>query len=85
MKLLKNRVFWKTVLFTGCLPFIGCLWTGLDRAINGFSFLWSPVEKGLDAFLSAVLLFSYLFWPGYLIGLMLILVSVFALIYLKYK
>ena len=85
MKLLKNRNFWRIVLCTGCLPFIGCLWTGIDRAINGFAFLWSPVERGLDAFLTAVLLFSYLYWPAYLIGLMLILVSVFALIYLKYK
>ena len=85
MKLLKNRNFWRIVLCTGCLPFIGCLWTGIDRAINGFSFLWSPVVRGFYAFLTAVLLFSYLYWPAYLIGLMLILVSVFALIYLKYK
>ena len=85
MKIWKTNSFWKAILFIGCLPFLSCLWTGIDRAVNGFSFLWSPVEKGLDAFLTAVLLFSYLFWPAYLIGLMLILVSVFALIYLKYK
>lgn len=85
MKLFANKLFWKAALFLGCTPYLACLWTGIDRAINGISFLWGPAEKGLEGFLTAVLFFTYLYWPAYLIGLMLILISVFALAYLKYK
>ena len=85
MKLFANKRFWKAVLIIGCAPYLACLWAGIDSAINGISFLWGSAEKGLEGFLTAILFFSYLYRPAYPIGLMLILISVFALTYLKYK
>lgn len=85
MKRLITKPFWKAVLFLGCTPYLACLWAGVDGAISGISFLWGSAENGLDGFLTAVLFFTYLFWPAFLIGLMLILVALLALAYLKYK
>lgn len=85
MKIWKNKRFWQVILLIGCLPFLICLLKGLDGAINGIAFLWGPADYGWEGFLTAVVLFSYLFWPAYLIGLVLVQISVFALVYLKYK
>ena len=78
MKFWKSNGFWKLIFGIGALPYGACLWYGLNAAINGYSILWGPASKGMG-----VLVWTYLYWPSYLIGLMLIMVSVFALAYLK--
>ncbi len=85
MKIWKSKRFWQVILMIGILPFLSCLLKGLDGAINGISFLWGPADYGWEGFLTAIVFFSYLFWPAYLIGLILIMISVFALVYRKYK
>ena len=83
MKFWKSNWFWKLILGIGALPYGACLWYGLDAAINGSSILGGPASKGLEGFGLGVLVWTYLYWPSSLIGLMLIMVSVFALAYLK--
>lgn len=85
MKIWKNKRFWQVILLIGCLPFLICLWQGLNGAINGFSILWEAADYGWDGFLCGVIVWSFVYWPTYLVGLMLILVSAFALIYLKHR
>lgn len=83
MKIWKRKGFWWALLCIGCLPYLACLWTGIDAAFTGISFLWSAPDYGWEGFLTAIVVWSYLFWPAYLVGLMLIMISAFALICMK--
>ena len=72
MKIRSRKFLWGLIRFVGLLPFILCLLCGLQAAFNGISFLWSPADYGLAGFATAVLFWSYVYWPTYLIGLALI-------------
>lgn len=79
----KKKVLWITLFIIGTLPFLIALVGCLNAANNGFAFLWGPAEYGLEAFGGYLLLFSYLFWPGYIIGLLLIIVAIIFLVRAK--
>ena len=70
------------MLILGLLPFVGILGFAIFSAINGFSFLFST-SYGFDAFGGVILIYSILFWPLYIIGLVLIIKSIQKLKQLK--
>ena len=65
---------WKIMLFAGTLPFLWAIVQGLYAAVNGFSGLsiTSAPVYGFQAFADYLILYSFVFWPTYLVGLILI-------------
>lgn len=74
---MKKRGFWKVVLFIGFVPFVIALGSGVYAGFTGYSGLAisSAPAYGLAAFMDWMILYSYLYWPTYVIGLVLIGVS----------
>jgi hypothetical protein len=79
---MKNKkLLWLIPLFIGLVPFVWALIGGLYSAINGFSgIMFGPSYYGFQAFFDWVILFSYIAWPAYLVGLALIGLSLFMLL-----
>lgn len=79
---MKNKkLLWLIPLFIGLVPFLWALAGGLYAAVNGFSgVMLGPSYYGAEAFLDWVFLFSFIAWPGYLVGLALIALSLFMLL-----
>lgn len=78
---MKSKLLWKILLVVGILPFAVALLTGIYNAIVGFSGLaiMSPPVHGWAAFADWVVLYSFIYWPTYVLGLVLIVVSIFKL------
>lgn len=74
---MKKKSFWKIVLLIGLVPFAIALGSGLYAAITGFSGLVisGPPAYGVAAFTDWMVLYSYIYWPTYVIGLVLIAVA----------
>ena len=77
-RLMKKNLPWKILFAIGTLPFFAVILSGFYKALTGFSGLAfkSPPSYGLTAFFDWVVLFSYLFWPFYIIGGLLMVVSI---------
>ena len=74
----KDKLIWKLLLIVGAIPFIFVLSYGGYSFINGFSFLCfysECVDYGLDAFINSIFLCSFIIWPTYIIGIILIGIS----------
>lgn len=77
----KKKVLSILLIGIGSLPFLYILYRCIDAAIYGFSFgIWAPAEYGAQAFLSILVLGSYLIWPAYLVGMILIIIGIHLLI-----
>lgn len=70
-----NKRKWKIVLFLGITPFLAAILSGF----SGFAIM-SPNLYGWAAFKEWIVLYSFIFWPTYVIGLVLILLAVAKLI-----
>lgn len=79
----KNK--WKILLFVGTTPFLAAFFSGLYAAITGFSGLSisTPPVYGFAAFADWIILYSFVFWPTYAVGLALIIFSAVKLIKAK--
>lgn len=74
----KKNLIWKLLLALGCLPFAFVIASGIYKAITGFSGLAfnSPPAYGFTAFADWVILVSFLYWPLYIVGGLLIILSI---------
>lgn len=75
----KKKVLWIILLIIGLLPFIGVLIISTHAAIFGFSglcLLECSYYYGFEAFRDSIILYSFVFWPTYIIGLILIIISI---------
>jgi len=78
----KKKKIWITLLIIGIIPFLTPLIIGIYDSINGYAglcFFSCEKEYGFKAFLGSVYLYSYICWPTYIIGLFLIILSIFKL------
>lgn len=76
---MKRNIIWKIILILGILPFVVSLGFGIYSAITGFSGLCILNCKdiyGIQAFLDSIIMYSYIFWPTYIVGLIAIITSV---------
>ena len=65
------------LLILGLLPFVILLCGGIYSAINGFSGLTISMKQyGIDAFIDWIILWSFVYWPTYIIGIVLIIISI---------
>ncbi|MBE6156029.1 MAG: hypothetical protein E7164_04675 [Firmicutes bacterium] len=79
---MKKKIIWIILLIGGMVPFTIPLVAGIYDSINGFGGLcFAACEKsyGLCAFIDSIYLYSFIFWPSYLVGLVLIIISVIKL------
>lgn len=73
----KRKIISIGMMVIGASPFLYILYRCVDAAINGFTFGWgAPAEHGAQAFLSVLVLGSYVIWPAYIVGLILIIVGI---------
>lgn len=72
-----KKAIYAILILLGAIPFGYVLGGGLHAAVEGFGGLsiLGPVTYGWEAFFNWVLLAAYLFWPGYLIGIVLIVLG----------
>ncbi len=78
-----KKILGYVLSIVGVIPYVLCLICGIDAWINGFSgicFISCDPEYGWEAMKGCMLFFSYLFWPFYIIGAILIIVGVILLI-----
>lgn len=78
----KKKIIWKILLFIGTLPFVIILVMSIINAINGFEFLFST-SYGWEAFIGTAVIYSFLFWPAYIVGILLIILSIIMLVRLS--
>ena len=76
---MKSKKIWKILLFLGIIPIAIPLVDGIYSSITGFSGLCfgsGCISKyGFKAFIDSIFLYSFIFWPTYIIGLILIIIS----------
>lgn len=76
---MKNKkVLWIILLILGCLAFLIPLAMGIFDSINGFAglcFVGCKSYHGFPAFRDSIILYSYLMWPTYIVGIVLIILS----------
>ena len=76
----KRKIISIGMMVIGASPFLYILYRCVDAAINGFTFGWgAPAEHGAQAFLSVLVLGSYVIWPAYIVGLILIIIGILLL------
>ena len=72
---MKNKkIIWKILLFIGIFPFSIPILLGILSFFVGFSFL-SGYSIGFEGMFGAIAIYSFLFWPTYIIGTILIILS----------
>lgn len=79
----KNKIVWIVLLIIGIIPFAIPLIAGIYDSINGFSglcFIACDNYYGFQAFLDSIYLYSFIFWPTYIIGAILIVLSIIKII-----
>lgn len=73
---------WIIILIVGIILFVIPLIMGIYNSINGYSGLcWWICDYyyGVDALIDSILIYSYIFWPTYIIGVILIVFSIIKL------
>ena len=84
---MKNKkIIWTFVLILGIISFVMPLIAGIYYSINGFTFLCfadCTIEYGFSAFKDVIFIYSWLMWPTYIVGGILIVLSIIKL--KKYK
>lgn len=74
----KNKILWIIILLIGLIPFIIAFGFGICAAINGMPCIDDCIRVvGINAFVSMIVLYSLVFWPTYIVGLILIILSIF--------
>ena len=77
---MKNKkIIWRTLLIIGIIPFAIPLISGIDSFINGycvFCLTDCKCEYGFTALKDSIFMYSWIFWPTYIIGIILIIISI---------
>lgn len=78
----KKKLLWKVLLVIGMIPFVIVIGYGVYSSIIGFSVLCilnCTKEYGFIAFRDSIFLYSSVFWPTYIIGVILMIISIIKL------
>ena len=83
-----KKIIWTTLLIIAILPFLLTLIVGVDASINGTSdglCIMCDRIYGMEAFEQILIFAIYLFWPAYLIALIVIILAIIRLVMLRRK
>lgn len=78
----KKKILWLILLVIGIIPFIIPLIAGIYDSINGFAgicFADCTYDYGFSAFRDVIFIYSWLMWPTYIVGGVLIVISLIKL------
>ena len=78
----KKKIVWISLLIVGIIPFAIPLIAGIYDSLIGFSglcFIECDNYYGFQAFIDSIYLYSFIFWPTYIIGVILIILSIIKL------
>lgn len=78
-----KKNIWKVLMILGIIPFIVEICYGVYSSLFGFSglcILNCGKMNRFEVFVDSIILYSYIFWPTYLIGGILIILSIMKLI-----
>lgn len=73
-----KKLLWKILLILGILPFFLLIIYEIHCLIYGFNFLFNT-SYGLEAIRDSISIMAYLFWPIYILGILLIIISIIKL------
>lgn len=80
---MKNKkIIWIILMIVGIISFVIPLILGICAFINGFKGLcfWQcDYYYGFKALIDSIYLYSFMFWPTYIIGFILIVLSIMKL------
>ena len=79
---MKKKILWIILLILGIIPFIMPLISGIYDAIYGYTELLCfdcTKEYGIKAFINSIYLYSAFFYPTYIIGFILMFISIIKL------
>jgi len=81
---MKNKTIWIILLIVGIIPFIIPLIAGIYDSVNGIPsgllcFSDCEYNYGFQAFIDSIYLYSFVFWPTYIVGVILIVISIIKL------
>lgn len=71
----KKKIFWKVMLVLGTIPFIIPLVLSIICLFFGFTFFFDTIY-GFEGMFSFLVIWSFIFWPTYIVGLVLIILSI---------
>ena len=78
----RKKIIWIILLIIGIVSFAIPLITGIYDSIAGFSglcFVGCDNYYGFAAFIDSVYLYSFICWPTYIVGIILIIISIIML------
>lgn len=87
-KIKVKKIIWTILLIIAILPFLLTLLIGVNASINGTSdVLCMMCDRiyGLEAFEQIMVFAIYLFWPAYIIALIIIILAIIHLVMLRRK
>ena len=79
----RKKILYKALLVLGVVPYFLLISYGVDAYMDGYSFLWGSKTYGWEGFFLQVRFLFMIFWPIFLIGLILIIVGIINLRKLK--
>ena len=87
-KMKVKKIIWMVLLIIGILPFVITLGVGVYHSIvgthDGICIMCDrPLVYGFEAFYVIMVFAIYLFWPAYIIALIIIILAIIRLIILK--
>ena len=86
-----KKIIWTILLIMGILPFVITLGVGIYHSIvgtnDGICIMCNdrPLIYGLEAFEQMMVFAIYLFWPVYIIALIVIILAIIRLVMLRRK
>lgn len=75
---MKKSIIYKLLIMLGSSPFIFILVSAIYNAINGWSFCLGSNcanDYGFQVFVDYIVLASFVYWPFYIVGLVLIIIG----------
>lgn len=75
---IKSRI-WEILIIVGASPFIYMILSGIYNAVLGFSgvcITGCMDRTGFDAFMDWAILFTFAYWPIFIVGIVLIIIGI---------
>ena len=74
---MKKKILWKIIFILGLIPFVLTLIVGIYFSIIGFSGIYfGGSYYGLNAFIDSIIYIGFLYYPIYIVGFILIIMSI---------
>lgn len=84
MKKRNKNILSKILIFFGTLPFLFVFLMAIINSITGFDFMFNT-SYGFEAFWGTIVIYSFLFWPIYVVGALFIVIGIVRALVIKHR